>query len=112
MLTFYTVRVRKNGRNFPVDYIDPVTWEKKRFECDEPFGDPGDASGEFQAWASVHFKGSGGCCWLESAQFTGKLRALRELKAEKERNIKDFWIQAPTSVVPIVGTESRSSGYG
>ncbi len=89
MLTFYTVRVRKNGRNYPVDYIDPTAWEKKRFECDEPFGDPGDASGEFQAW-----RGKERCCWLEPAQFGRKLRALREMRAAKERNVKEFWMQA------------------
>jgi hypothetical protein len=96
MLTFYTVRVRKNGRNYPVDYIDPQTWEMRHFECDEPFGDPGDASGEFQAWASVNLK-SYACCWLEPAQFAGKLRALRDLKAEKERCVRDYWTQGSAS---------------
>lgn len=108
MLTFYTVRVHKNGRNFPVDYIDPATWEKNRFECDEAFGDPGDASGEFQAWAAVNLK-SDGCCWLEPVQFAGKLRGLRELKREKARHIKEFWMQAPQNGAVTPPTRGRQA---
>lgn len=76
MKMFYTVLCDKPG--YPVKYIDPQTWRVKRFG--NTFGDPGEASQEFQA-------GVGGeqSWYLEPAQFQAKARAIAELRREKSR---------------------------
>ena len=79
---FYTVWCDKEG--FPVKYIDPGTTYVKMFSG--PFGDPGEASQEFQISVPSGYEPY----YLETAQFQGKVRAFAELCRQKRSVIGGF----------------------
>ena len=73
-LTFYTVRTHLKG--YPVSYLDPQDSTEKEFTG--PFGDPGEASQEFQ-----NHVGREKCCYLQPGQFTRKVNAIRDMQAKR-----------------------------
>jgi len=81
-LTFYKVSYKRKG--YPVTFIDPVTREVNTFTgADEHgngagFGDPVEACGEFEACV-----GGPHSCYLEAAQFAGKVKAFKKLKEQQ-----------------------------
>ena len=80
-LAFYTVSCCRKG--YPVKYIDPETYHVKTFRG--PFGDPGQASQEFQISARL---GGVELCYLDERQFQGKARALAQLRRAEEKKLK------------------------
>jgi hypothetical protein len=91
-LTFYTVQLNKPG--YPVKYIKPENPQSARsygdiqiFEDkDNPFSDPGDASGEFKAWLGPDVE----VYYLEERQFRAKVKALHQLRREVEQKLASW----------------------
>lgn len=77
MLAFYTVLCDQPG--YPVKYIDPHTWQVRRLG--RRFGDPGEASQEFQACV-----GGGQSCYLEPMLFQAKARAIAQLRRSRRNH--------------------------
>src|SRR5579885_2240832 len=88
-LTFYTVLVDKDG--FPVKYCQAQdtqglaygrvqTFRRKA----QPFADPGEACGEFEAWLGAH----GVPCYLEPQRFRTKVKKLHQLCRTRVRRQK------------------------
>ena len=86
-LTFYTVATDKPG--YPVRWLDPTEqWASKRFTG--PFGDPGQASQEFQN--SVRPQGHEPC-YLDEHAFAHKRNALAKVRKQQnqERELLAAW---------------------
>lgn len=74
MKKFYTVLVHRKG--YPVSYLGTDTSTVN--ELAGPFGDPGEASQEFKARI-----GGEQSCYLQPAQFTRKVNAIRDMQAKR-----------------------------
>lgn len=79
-LVFYTVLTDKPG--YPVKWLDPdEQWTTKRFTGE--FGDPGEASQEFQA--HIKTKTEHTPCYLDETTFAKKRTALAKLAKQQQR---------------------------